>query len=51
MNRFILTKNGVVFCLLSIAMGAVTLFGGTKAEALKKQITSPVQLLNSSVVL
>ena len=44
MNRFVLNRNGVLFCLLWLALGAVTAFGGTKAEASKPEVPEIVKL-------
>jgi hypothetical protein len=41
MNRFVLTKNGVLFFLLSIALTSATAFGGTEAEAGKPMGAGP----------
>ena len=48
MNRFVLTKKGVLFCLLLIALGAVTVFGETKAETPKPEIPEIVKLQQSA---
>jgi len=32
MNRFVLTKKAILFCLLSIGLGVVGAVGGTKTK-------------------
>ena len=44
MNRSVPNRNGVLFCLLSIALGFATAFGGSKAEVSKPEVPEIVKL-------
>jgi len=49
MNRFAPNINGVVFCLLLLALRAVTLLGGIKAEAPKSEVEKSLKALRRAV--